>query len=144
MILNGFIFILTLLTLIEITKIKPLNKTEKLMILVCILSLLLFLVIPEKETVFLIILSGSVLALLHQTFETVLCCVNKIRNKIEVKLIVFYLLSNVFWTIYGYRLPSFSLFIISLISSFNLMLILILWIINVITSENTVYSAIKK
>lgn len=101
LIINGLLAIAHLPILIGLWRFKGMTSGQMVFGLLLIMALGFMIFSPYKDIVYLTFSCGAVILLITQPWEI---WQKKTAGVVEIRLLVIYLLSNTFWTIYGYAI----------------------------------------
>jgi uncharacterized protein with PQ loop repeat len=125
LIFNGSLLgLMHLPILIGLGKYKGFTRLEKFSFLIYVILLALTIVLPYKGTLYLLFSFGNVFAQAMQPWEIVK---QKNSGRVEVKLLIVYLTSTLFWVIYAFATRNLALEIICPIYLTILTATLVLW-----------------
>ena len=123
-IVNGLLFIFFIPILCGLHKFKGFSAADKLLMLVGVISLGAMLFLRIKELIFVIYSLGGIIALAAQPWEI---WKKKSSGVVEIKLLIIYFVSTLFWIVYSSSAKDYPLMLIAVLSILILSATIILW-----------------
>lgn len=106
---NGLLSLIYIPIIIGLWKFKGFKRSEKILGLFLLLTSMIMVIVPFKDWVFLVMSFGSLLASAMQPYEI---WKNKNSGVVEIRLLTVFLISTLFWIIYGYAINDWVLKIV--------------------------------
>lgn len=110
--------------IVGMIKFKQLAQNEKIQSALFLIMILAMVILPQKDLVYILLSIGTIYALATQPLELYR---TKSVGVVEIKLILVYIASSVFWTIFGFSTKALGIMIVSPCALILLGLTLIMW-----------------
>jgi len=111
--------------LFQLWKAEGFSNAEKGWIAISFIMIPAMIFFPEKDTVYLTIVSGTLLAIANQPWKI---WINKSSGVVDIRLLMAYLASTVFWVIYAFSTKQLPLEISTSTTLVILVLTLLFWL----------------